>query len=302
MRLLRSSAAVVAILAAGSLHSPLFAAETHPLFLSGFDRSADQVLAQADQPAPAEGADAAPADSADAGNGGDDEDPVDPRATDALYKMGDELVTLQEFALRIDGTVEQVMDSGQKIQFGGTALYRVRRPDRLRLDTDPDTGFSSSYYDGKTLTLSTPAKKVYGSTEAKPTIGETVDWAEDTYGLEFPIADLWDWGTDNAPVDEIVDATSVGTARIDGVLCAHFAYRTEETDWEIWIETGDRPLPLKFAVVDKTQDSLPRFEATLHWSTSEHFADDVFLFSPTADAKKIPLAPLNQLAKLQKQE
>jgi hypothetical protein len=172
----------------------------------------------------------------------------------------------------------------------------------LRLDTDTDTGFSSSYYDGKTLTLSTPAKKVYGSTEAKPTIGETVDWAEDTYGLEFPIADLWDWGTDNAPVDEIVDATSVGTARIDGVLCAHFAYRTEETDWEIWIETGDRPLPLKFAVVDKTQDSLPRFEATLHWSTSEHFADDVFLFSPTADAKKIPLAPLNQLAKLQKQE
>ena len=54
--------------------------------------------------------------------------------------MGEDLVSLQDFAIRMDATLEQVMDSGQKIEFGGTAIYRVSRPDRLRLDIDTDTG------------------------------------------------------------------------------------------------------------------------------------------------------------------
>jgi hypothetical protein len=125
----------------------------------------------------------------------------------------------------------------------------------------------------------------------------------DTYGIETPLADLFDWGSDNPPVDEINDATSAGTARIDGVLCGHFAFRTDEVDWEVWIETGNRPLPRKFVITDKTQESLPRFAATLKWSTSEVFEDQIFEFTPPTDAKKIPLSPLSEMAKLlEKQE
>lgn len=306
MRSLCSSAAVVALMAAGALSSPSFAAERPSVFLAGSVRSAEQVLAQADQSNTAEGTapaaasgDAAAAGDADSDDVDDPDDPVDSRAIEALLKMGDELVKLQEFAIRMDGTVEQVMDSGQKMEFGGTAFYRVSRPDRFRIDFDTDTGDPSSYYyDGKTLTLSTPLKGVYGQAEGKPTIRETIQWMEDTYGIETPLADLFDWGGENPPVDEINDATSAGYARINGVLCGHFAFRTDEVDWEVWIETGSRPLTLKFVITDKTQDALPRFSATLKWSTSENFEDQIFEFSPPPDAKKIPLTPLSEMAKL----
>jgi hypothetical protein len=223
-------------------------------------------------------------------------------AIEALQKMGDELMSLQEIAIRVDATLEQVMDSGQKIEFGGTVIYRIRRPDRLRADIETDTGSSSWYYDGKTLTLWTPSKGFYGRADAKPTIRETIEWAEDTYGLEVPLADLFDWGTERAPIEEIREAFLVGLARIDGVECAHFAFRTDEVDWEIWIEAGDRPLPRKFSVTDRTQEDLPRFEAHLKWSTWERFDDSIFSFDPPANAKSIPLAPLSELARLPKPE
>ena len=82
------------------------------------------------------------------------------------------------------------------------------------------------------------------------------------------------------------------------MLCGHYAFRTEETDWEVWIELGDRRLPLKFAITDRTQESLPRFVATLAWSTHEKFDDCIFSFYPPADASEIPLVPLDEWAKL----
>ena len=215
--------------------------------------------------------------------------------------MGEDLVTLQDFAIRMDATLEQVMDSGQKIEFGGTAIYRVSRPDRLRLDIDTDTGGSQIFYDGKTVTVFTPHKNFYGKAEAKATIRDTIEWMEDTYGIETPLADLWDWGTERAPLEELEVAFPVGTARIGSVLCGHYAFRSEETDWEVWIELGDRHLPLKFAVTDRTQDSLPRFVATLAWSTYEKFDEGIFSFDPPADAKEIPLVPLDEWAKMARQ-
>jgi hypothetical protein len=222
----------------------------------------------------------------------------DPIAIDALVRMGEELVALQQFSVRLDATIEHVMDSGQKLEFGGTAVYRVRRPNRLRVDTDTDTGQSAYFYDGATLTLSTPSKGFYGVANAKPTIRDTIEWAEDTYGLEVPLADLFDWGTERAPIDEIEVGFFVGSSRVEGVNCDHYAFRTAEVDWEVWIEAGSRPLPRKFTIIDRTQEDLPRFAATLTWSTEENFEDAIFTFSPPADALQIPLAPLTEMARL----
>lgn len=243
-----------------------------------------------------------PAAEAAAAAAGEDENPVDERATDALVDMGEALRNLHTFAVRMDATLEQVMDNGQKIEFGGTAFYRVSRPDRLRLDILTDTGGKELYYDGTTLTVFTPGRNFFGRAEAKPTIRETIEWMEDTYGIEAPLADLFDWGTERAPFEELEIALPVGSARINGVRCGHYAFRTEETDWEVWIELGDRALPLKFAVTDRTQDALPRFEALLTWSTFERFDDRIFSFDPPDSASEIPLKPLSDWAKLVKQE
>src|SRR5262245_56061602 len=101
MKSLCSSAAVVALMAAGAANSPSFAAERHSLANSVL--SAGQLFAQADQPstdAPPATGDAAVTNDTAAAVGDaaaeedeyDPDDPVDGRAIEALLKMGDELV------------------------------------------------------------------------------------------------------------------------------------------------------------------------------------------------------------------
>lgn len=301
-RLLSLSAVLAANLLAGAsapsgalAADSFFAQGRETLWPSSSIRGADDLL----QLAQAEGTEA-PAAAPEDGAATEDE-PIDQRAIDALEAMGQDLMALQEIAIHMEATLEQVLDSGQKIQFGGTAVYRVRRPDRLRLDVLTDTGGHQLFYNGQTITLYTPGQEYYGQAEAKATIRDTIEWMEDTYGIETPLADLFDWGTERAPIDEIEVAFPVGTSRVNGVLCGHYAFSTAETDWEVWIELGDRNLPRRYTITDRTQESLPKFEATLSWSTREDFDDYIFEFSPPADAVQIPITPLSEWAELAQQ-
>jgi hypothetical protein len=144
-------------------------------------------LAQADAPAEQGAAPAAPAEAEPA-------PPIEPNAIAALERMGEALIELEQFGLTARITVEQVMDNGQKVQFGGTATYAVRRPDRFKVQIVSDTASRDVYYDGQELIVSDPATGYFAGAEAKPTIKETIAWAEETLGVDLPLAGLFDWG------------------------------------------------------------------------------------------------------------
>ena len=46
-------------------------------------------------------------------------------------------------------------------------------------------------YDGKTVTLYTPAEKYYSTIEFTDTIASLIDRLEERYGVELPLADLF---------------------------------------------------------------------------------------------------------------
>ena len=50
-------------------------------------------------------------------------------------------------------TTDDLLPSGQKVQFGGTVDLKIRRPDRLRMDITGDRRNERLYYDGKTFTV-----------------------------------------------------------------------------------------------------------------------------------------------------
>ena len=53
---------------------------------------------------------------------------IEPKAIEALRSMGAYLRSLKTFAMRSDTTIDEVLDTGQKIRFSGTVEYRVRAP------------------------------------------------------------------------------------------------------------------------------------------------------------------------------
>ena len=50
---------------------------------------------------------------------------------------------------------------------------------------------------------------------------------------------------------------------VDGVECDHLAFRNLETDWQIWIERGERPLPRKYVITSKTVATAPQYTLRL---------------------------------------
>ena len=85
---------------------------------------------------------------------------IAPEATAALERMGAHLRTLKTFEVRAATTQDEVLDSGQKVQFGGTTDLKVRRPDRLRADVSSDRKQRQFFYDGKTVTALRTAREL----------------------------------------------------------------------------------------------------------------------------------------------
>jgi hypothetical protein len=213
---------------------------------------------------------------------------VAPEALATLEKMGGFLRTLKAYTLHADSTIDEVLDdTGQKIQFGGTVDFHVRAPDRLRVEVASDRKQRQAFYDGTTLTLYGQRTKYNASAPAPPTIRAMLEVAEQKYGLEFPLADLFFWGTDKARPEDIKTALYVGPSVIGGVLCDHYAFRQEESDWQLWVERSDTPLPRKLVITTTNEVAQPQFVAVLTWNLTPQFDDAMFTFVPPADAHKI---------------
>ena len=222
---------------------------------------------------------------------------VDPKAVDALRSMGTYLRSLKEFGVTASGSRDEILVDGQKVQVGGTLAYYVRTPDHLRADINTDRKQRTIYYDGKTLTVYAPRMHYFATVNAPPTIMATLDSARAQYGLEFPIADLFLWGTPRDGIASLTSATYIGPAYVNGVDSDQYAFRQPGVDWQLWVKRGNAPLPLKIVITTTTNSKLPQYTATLNWDVSAHMNDAIFAFVPPKGAAKILIASLDRRAK-----
>jgi hypothetical protein len=215
---------------------------------------------------------------------------IDPKAIEALKAMGAYLRTLKSFALHSDTTKDEVLDSGQTIQFTNTIDIQSKLPGRLRVDVNSDRIQRKIYYDGKTVTQYAPRLNYYATFDAPGTIRETLVAAADKFDLRLPLADLFFWGTDQSGIEDIKSATEVGASRVGGVECDHYAFRQDGADWQIWIERGKTPLPRKLVITTQDEPAHPQYMAVLRWDLKASMADKTFVFVPPKGAQKITAA------------
>lgn len=212
---------------------------------------------------------------------------IDPDAMAALDRMGAELRSHQTLSIRSDVTAEDVLGSGQKLQYGGTLQIQVRRPNRLRISAVSDQQDREIYYDGTSLTVFSPRLGFYASFSAPATIYETVEKASAEYGIELPLADLFTWGSDKSDAAKISSAFVVGSEHVGGRSCIHYAFRQTEIDWEVWIQQSGPALPCKLVITKRDDSSMPQYTATLQWAFPGSISDSTFAFVPPPKARKI---------------
>ncbi|UNK51032.1 DUF2092 domain-containing protein [Lysobacter sp. S4-A87] len=221
---------------------------------------------------------------------------VEPEAVAALEAMGKYLRSLKDFTVHADTTLDIVVEDGQKLQFAGDLDYKVRAPDKLQLDLRSDRKERQLFYDGKSLTVYGPKAKYYATVDAPPTIREMLGAVEQKYGIEIPLADLFLWGTDQAPTSALKSATRVGPARIGGTITSQYAFRQEGVDWQVWIEAGPKPLPRRLVITTTDDPAQPQYASTLTWNTAAGLKDSAFTFAPPKDSHRIEMVEVDVVA------
>jgi hypothetical protein len=74
---------------------------------------------------------------------------------------------------------------------------------------------------------------------------------------------------------------------VNGKPTDHWAYRTSDQDFEVWIASDGPPLPLKVSLVDRDDQTRPRMTAVLNWNETPDIQASAFEFTPPPNAQKL---------------
>jgi hypothetical protein len=91
-------------------------------------------------------------------------------------------------------------------------------------------------------------------------------------------------------MSNVILGSHIGQGVVDGVECEHLAFRGIDSDWQIWIESGARPIPRKYVITSKTVAGAPQYTLRIkNWTTDENTDADTFVFKPPAGVTKVDL-------------
>lgn len=215
-----------------------------------------------------------------------------PNPREVLKSMIDYLGMLPYAGVMAEVVTEEVLPSGTKIQVASQRLLTLSRPDKFVATVKSDGEEKVYLYDGKQMVLFHRQKNVYGVLEAPGTIDATLEKVAQDYNVSAPLMELFNKGIYPKLAALLKSADYVGLSQLGGTECHHLAFTQDAIDWEIWIQTGDRPLPRRLTVTYRLLPGAPRFSADLTlWDLSTKPAAEVFRFEPSAGAAKVPLTP-----------
>jgi hypothetical protein len=199
---------------------------------------------------------------------------IDAEADRLLKKMSDYLAAQEQFTLSAESTVEDVMDSGQKLMFTLQSEIAVKRPNKLYTSRKGEVRDQELFYDGQQLTLFGRTANYFARIAAPPTIDAAMAFATETLNLQAPGEDLLFSDVYSGLMADVESGFYVGPAVVAGVPCHHLAYRSAEVDWQIWIEDSDTPLPRKYVITSKWLTAAPQYTLTIRdWRTEVDIPD-----------------------------
>ena len=207
-----------------------------------------------------------------------------------LKAMTDYLGTQNTLSASFDSDVEIITPELQKIQFASSGQLKLSRPDKLRVRRTGGYADVELVYDGKALSVYGNNAKSYVQADVPGTVDQMVEAIQARTGVAMPGTDLLLSNAFEELMGTATDGRHIGLGVVDGVECEHLAFRGPDTDWQIWIETGAKPVPRKYVITSKTLAGAPQYSLRIRDWKTDAFADaDTFVFKPPGDAARVGL-------------
>ena len=205
-----------------------------------------------------------------------------------LKSMTDYVSSQKAIELSFDSDIEVITPQLEKIQFTNSGEALLSRPDKLRAHRVGGYADVALVFDGKTVTVLGKHINAYAQFDAPGNVDQLIEALRAGHGVALPGADLLLSNSYEALVAGVIEAKHIGRGVIDGVECEHLAFRNTDTDWQLWVEVGERPIPRKMVITSKTVNSAPQYTLRVKgWKTGVEPEPDAFAFSPPTGAQKL---------------
>lgn len=200
-----------------------------------------------------------------------------PEAREILQQMTEALREAKQLQFHAELTHDEMPIPGLVVQIAGAMDVALRRPDGLRLEYRDDLAAKTVWYDGASLTLVDWGAGVVASAQAPATLDGALARFEERHGLTLPLAELLTSDPHRALLARAVKGTYVGMHDVEGVACHHLAFLQDHLDWEIWVDSGEIPVPRKLLIRYKQEPGFPQYEALLmDWNLEAQLPDESF--------------------------
>jgi hypothetical protein len=212
-------------------------------------------------------------------------------AVKILKSMSDYIAGQKTLSANFDSDVEVITSSLQKLQFVSSGQVQLSRPDKLRATRTGGYADVEIVFDGKTLTVNGKDKNLFAQMDSPGSVDQMIGLLRDKYSVAAPGGDLLLSRSFDEMMADVIDANDIGRGVVDGVECEHLAFRNVETDWQIWIELGARPIPHKYIITSKGVTGMPQYTLRIsNWRAD--VPADAFAFKAPQGAKKVALEAL----------
>ena len=216
-----------------------------------------------------------------------------------LKAMSDYLAAQETISLKFDSDIEVITPEMEKIQFTSSGQGLLSRPDKLRARRIGGYSDVELIYDGQTISIYDRGGNGYAQIEAPGTVDQLIGSLRAGHGIALPGGDLLLTTAYDVLIADVMEAKHIGRGIVGGRECEHLAFRNFDTDWQIWVETGDQPIPCKMVITSKTINNAPQYTLRItEWEAGVEIAPDAFAFMPPADATVLSADDLIHLDEL----
>lgn len=179
---------------------------------------------------------------------------IAPEAREVIDRMTKFIAATDRFTMRQVSTTTVSDEAAKKLAGEMTHAVRVERPNRLSVVLSGDQpGSGSVISDGQSLVIHQKQKDAnrYESSPAPAALADLVDNPYLRTMLAVGGADVLTkalLGEDPAAalLEGVQELSVAGAEEIDGRPCTHLVAKTETGNWDLWVATGDEPVPVKF--------------------------------------------------------
>lgn len=222
-------------------------------------------------------------------------DNIDPESDKILHSMSTYMSSLSAFSVNADVDNEIIDLQGQKLQLSSSATAVIERPAKFHMARHGVFADAEVFFDGKTVTLHGKNHNVYAQIEGPGSIEGAFDSVEFETGLDMPGSDLLHADSYPLLTSETMSSTYHGTAFVEGIECHYMSFRKAKVDWQLWVQAGETPLPMKYVITTKWMTGAPQYSVRFRdWDTQPKIEANRFKFSIPKGATQLDTFHVNE--------